>query len=222
MKCNAIGDGRVTEIGPDVTCRHGDASVQPMCCGESFDHGSGHTAPLTPVMMLKLCHRPGELPHRKHLNLIGQCGDLRAKSVLNVCRQSGDRFRELAGHLGVCKGGAEPKEPQSCGRYAVGRNATQFPRPLARQDVTQKVVVDDDGCHLRSRQIRIVDIADELAMPFSRQCVGEELLTAAGRQENHGFAQVHHRHSTTLVQPPPMAHGRRHGHLSTGGNEKFG
>jgi hypothetical protein len=152
-----------------------------MCCRESFDHRSGHAAPLTPVTMLKQCHRPGELPHRKDFDLVGQCSDLRAKSVLNVNRKSGDRFRELARHLGVGKGGAEPKEPQSGGRYAVGRNATQVRRPLARQNVTQKVVVNDDGCHLRSREIRIVDFVDELAMLFSRQSIGEELLTAAWR-----------------------------------------
>jgi len=152
-----------------------------MCCGESFDHGGGHAAPLTPVTMLKQCHRPRQLPHRKYLDLGRQCGDLRSKSVLNISRQPGDRCRELAGHFGIGKGRAESKEPQSGGRYAVGRKTTQIRRPLAGQDVTQKVVVDDDGGHLRGRQIGIVDFADELAMPFSRKCVGEELLTAAGR-----------------------------------------
>ena len=33
---------------------------------------------------------------------------------------------------------------QSGGGYAVGRKATQIRRPVAGQDVTQKVVVDDD------------------------------------------------------------------------------
>jgi len=111
VKCDAISDGRVAEIGPNVTGRHCDARAEPMRCGESFNRGGGHAAPLTPVTMLKQCHRPGELPHRKHLDLVGQFGDLRAKSVLNVSRQSGDRFRELGGHLGVGKGGAKAKEP---------------------------------------------------------------------------------------------------------------
>ena len=128
--------------------------------------------------MLKECHRSGELPHRKHLDLVGQCSDLRAKSVLNISRQSGYRLGELANHLGIGEGGAESKESPSGGRYTVGRKTSQVRRPLARQDVTEHVV-DDDGCHLRGRQIGIVELADELAMLFSRQCVGEELLTAA-------------------------------------------
>ena len=222
MERDAIGDGRVAETGPDVACRHGDASVQPMCRGESFDHGGGHAAPFAPVTPLEQCHRPGELPERKHLDLVGQCGDLRAKSVLNVSWQSGDRSGEFAGHFGVRQGGAEPEEPQSGGRYAVGRKTTQIRRPLAGQDVTKKVVVDDDGCHLRGRQIGIVDFADELAMLFGRQSVGKELLTAARREEDHGIAQVDNRDSSTMIQPPPMAHGSRYGHLPTGRDEKFG
>jgi hypothetical protein len=181
VECDAVGDGRVTEIGPDIACRHGDASVQPMCRGESFDHGDGHAASFNPVMLLEQCHRPRQLPHRKNLDLVWQCGDLRAKSALDVSWQSGNRFGELAGHNGIGKGGAQPKEPQSGSRNAVRRKTPQVRRPLARQDVTQKVVVDDDGCQLRGRQIGIVELADQLAMLLSRQCVGEELLTAAGR-----------------------------------------
>jgi hypothetical protein len=181
MKCDAICDSRVAEVRPDIACRHGDAGVQPMCRGESFDHGGGHAASLNPVTLLEQCHRPRQLPHRKNLDLVRQCGDLRSKSVLNVSWQSGNRFGELAGHLGIGKGGAEPKEPQSGGRYAGRRKTPQVRRPLACQDVTKQVVIDDDGCQLRGRQIGIVELADELAMLFSRQCVGEELLTAAGR-----------------------------------------
>jgi hypothetical protein len=201
MKRNAIGDGRATEIGPDITCRHCDACAKPMCCGEGFDHGGGHAAPSTPVTMLKQCLRPAELVHRKHFDLVGQCGDPRAKSFLNVLWKSGDWFRELSGHLRVRKGGAEPEVPQSGGRWTVGCKTIQIRRPLARQDVAQKVVVGDDGCHLPGRQIGIVEIADELPMPLIRQCVGEDLLTAAGRQEDHGVAQIDHRHSPTVIEP---------------------
>jgi len=74
---------------------------------------------------------------------------MRTKSVLYVSRQTSDRFRELAGHLGIGEGGAQAKEPQpGCG-YPVGRKATQIGRPLASENVTQQVVVDDDGHHLR-------------------------------------------------------------------------
>jgi len=72
------------------------------------------------------------------------------------------------------------------------------------------MVVDDDGCHLRGRQIGIVELADELAMLLSCQRVGEELLTAAGGQEDHSVAQVDHGDPTTVVQTPSMPHGRRH------------
>ena len=109
MKCDSISNCRVAEIGPDVTCRHGDASVQPMCRGESFDHGGGHTAPFNPVTMLEQRHRPTEFPHRYNLYLVGQRGDLLAKLVLNISWKSSNRFGEFAGHLWIGKGGAKPK-----------------------------------------------------------------------------------------------------------------
>ena len=83
-------------------------------------------------------------------------------------------------------------------------------------------MVVDDGCHLRGRQIRIFEIADELAMLFSRQGIGEESVTAVRRQEDHGIAQVDHRHSSTTVQPSAMTQGCKHRHLSTGRAERFG
>jgi hypothetical protein len=129
---------------------------------------------------------------------------------------TGDRLRESAGHLGIGEGGTQSKEPQPGGGYALGRKATQIGRPLARQDVTQQVVVDDDGGHLRGSHIGIVGIADQSAMVLSGKSVGQEFLPAAWWQEDQGIAQVDHRHPSTVVQPPTMAHGRRHRHLSTG------
>jgi hypothetical protein len=182
MKCDAVSNGGVAEIGSDIACRHGDASVQPMCSGESFDHCGGHAASCNPVTPLEQSHRPRQFSHRKNLDLVGKCGDLRAKSILYISWQSGNRLRELANHFGVSKGGAEPKEPQPGGSYAIGRKSSQVRCPLAGQDVTEQVVIDnDDGCHLCGRQIRLVELADELAMPLSRQCVGKDLLTAARR-----------------------------------------
>jgi len=43
-----------------------------MSGGQSFDHCSGQAAPLAPVALLQFRHRPGELPHRQHLDLVGQ------------------------------------------------------------------------------------------------------------------------------------------------------
>jgi len=222
MECDPIGNGRVPEIRPDVTCRHGDASVELMCRSKGFDHGGGHAASFTPMTLLEHCHRPGQLAHRKHLDLAGRCDDLRSKPVLDVGWQPGYRCRQLAGHIRIGIGGAEPEEPETGDRYAVGGDTAQVRRSLTRQDVTEQVVVDDDGCHLRGRQIGIVELADELEMLVSCQCVGEELLTSARGQEDHRVAQIDHGDATTVVQPPPMPHGRRHRHLATGRDEKLG
>ncbi len=105
-------------------CRYGNASAELVCCSEGFDHEGGHAAPFTPVAMLQLRHRPRKISHRHHLDLVGQCGDLRAKSVLDISRQSGNRRRELAGHLGISQGRAEPKQPQPGGGNAIGRKTT--------------------------------------------------------------------------------------------------
>jgi len=144
MRFDAIVEGRVAEIEPDVSRRNCDACVETMCGGKRFDHGGGQAATSTPVTMLKQRHRPGEAPYRKHLDLVGKCSDLRAKSDLNSSRQAGDRCGELADHVGTGKGGAEPKEPQSGGRHALWGKATQIRCPFAGQDVTQNVVDDDD------------------------------------------------------------------------------
>ena len=64
----------------------------------------------------------------------------------------------------------EPGVAQGC--YPLGRKATQIRRPLARQDVTKEVVVDDDGYHLSGGQFGIVVIADEPPMLFGRESVG--------------------------------------------------
>ena len=64
MECDALGNCRVPEVGPDVMGRHCDAGIQPMCCSQSLDHRCGHSAPLTSVAVLKLCHHPGKFSHR--------------------------------------------------------------------------------------------------------------------------------------------------------------
>ena len=60
MECDPIGDGRVPEIGPDVTCRHCDTSVELVCSSKSLDHGGGHAASSTPMTLSEPCHRPGQ------------------------------------------------------------------------------------------------------------------------------------------------------------------
>jgi hypothetical protein len=141
---------------------------------------------------------------------------MRTKSVLDIRWQTGDRLRELAGHLWIGEGRGQAKQPQPGGRYALGSKAIQIGRPLAGKNVTQQVVVDDDGCHLRGGQFGIIKIAHEPAVLLGRQSFGQEPLAATRGQEYHNIAQVDHSDPSTMVQAPPMADGRRHRHLSTG------
>ncbi len=151
---------------------------------------------------------------------LGRFCELFTKSGLGVSRQTDDRLGELAGRPRAGERGAQAEEPQPGGRHPLRRDAAQVGLPLAGQDVAQQMVVDDEGRHLRGGQVGIVETAHEPAMFLSRKSLRQELLSPAGREQDEGITQVDHRHPAAVIQPPPMAHGSRHRHLPTGGDEK--
>jgi hypothetical protein len=71
------------------------------------------------------------------------------------------------------------------------------------------VVVNDDGGHLRRREIGVVELADESAVSVGAQCLPEKPLSGAGGEEDHSVTEVDDGHSAALIEPPSMAYSRR-------------
>jgi hypothetical protein len=70
------------------------------------------------------------------------------------------------------------------------------------------MIVNDDGGHLGRREIRVVELADELTVGVGTQCLPEEPLPGAGREEDHSVTEVDDGHSAAVIEPPSMAYGR--------------
>jgi hypothetical protein len=70
------------------------------------------------------------------------------------------------------------------------------------------VIVNDDGSHLRSSEVRVVESSDESQMVFSGEGLGQEPLVSTRGKKDHGVSQVNDRHSTTMIESPAVADRR--------------
>jgi hypothetical protein len=71
------------------------------------------------------------------------------------------------------------------------------------------VVVDDDGSHLRRREIGVVEPNNKALVVFSTEGLSDEPLAPSWRKKNHRVSQVDHGDPAAVVEPPSMAHGGR-------------
>ncbi len=189
--------------------RHGDAGVEPVGCSQRLDHCGGQAAPLGPMAVLEFGHGPREFSEREDLDLVRQSGELLTESRLDVSRQAGHWGGELSGDGWVSERGTQPEQPEAGGGNALRCDPVEVLRALAGQDVAQQVVVNDEGGHLRRREIWVVELADELQVSVGAQCLPEEPLPGAGREEDHSVTEVDEGHSSTLIEPPSTAYSRR-------------
>lgn len=169
VKRHVVGFGGGSKVRSDIVDRNGNSSVETVGSGERFDHRGRQEPAAGAVTVLEVCHERREFAHRENFDLRGEGDQLGAKSSLQLLGEDGDGSRELPGHGRVGEGGAEPEEPEACRRDTVRAQAVEVRGSLAHQDVTQKVIVDDNGPHLRCRQIRIVDAGDEAEMILGRE-----------------------------------------------------
>ena len=94
MEFDAVLDCRGTKCGPDVERRNRDSCVEHLSHSQRFDRKRGEVVADRSMMVLKSCHRPGELTQVQHLDLIWQLCELRTELCLVRERQSGDWRKE--------------------------------------------------------------------------------------------------------------------------------
>ena len=149
--------------------------------GERFDHRRRKVAAFGAVMVLELCHRPGEFAQRENQDLRREGGQLRTEGCLEIVGEGRHGCRELPGHRRVSEGGTQPEEPQAGGGDAAGAEPVKVRGAVADEDVTQQVIVEDDEGQLHRRQIGVVEGADEASVILSRKGAGQEPLPGSGR-----------------------------------------
>jgi hypothetical protein len=81
------------------------------------------------------------------------------------------------------------------------------------------MIVDDDGGHLRGRQVWVVEGPNKPEMVACRKGLGKEHLFSTGRKKDHGFPQVGYDDTTAVIESPPVANRCRDRHLPAGGDE---
>jgi hypothetical protein len=152
-----------------------------MGSGERFHHRRRKGAAFGAVMVLEFCHQPGEFTQREDHDLRREGGQLRTEGGLQIVGEGRHGCRKPPGHGRVREGGTQPEEPQAGGGDAVGAEPVKVRGAVADEDVTQQVIVEDDGGQLRRRQIGVLEGADEASMILSRKGARQEPLPCSGR-----------------------------------------
>lgn len=147
------------EVGSDIVARHADGGAERVRRSEGFDHGRRELPALGSMALLKLSHRPRELTEVQHLDIGGRGHQLRKEPLLFLGGKRGHGSRQLPDALGCGPCAAEPEQPEPGGGERRGDTAKVW-WSLPGQDVPQHMVVDDDGRHLRGRQVGVVELGD--------------------------------------------------------------
>ena len=85
-----------------------------------------------------------------------------------------------------------------------------------------EVIVNDDGGHSARREVRVIKRGHPTDVLLRGECLVDEALPGARREEHHGVAKVDHADAPAVVETPAVPNRGGHRHLSAGGDKKLG